>query len=85
MPSRVDSDAPQALIYRYRIGGVTYECGQDISMLQQLLPDLGLSASIFGLPIQVRYDRENPADSIVLAETWNGLWNQNVAVPQQHQ
>jgi hypothetical protein len=81
----IETEPPHALIYRYRIGGVTYECGQDISMLTPLLPDLGPSASVFGLPIQVRYDRENPADSIVLAETWNGLWNQNTASPPQRQ
>ncbi len=76
------AEPPQALIYRYRVAGVTYECGQDISTLSSQLPDLGLSASVFGMPVQVRYDRENPADSIILAETWNGLWNQAVAAPE---
>jgi hypothetical protein len=70
-------EIPQALIYRYRVSGVTYECGQDVTALKPLLPDLGPSSSIFGLPVQVRYDRDNPADSIVISETWNGLWNQN--------
>jgi hypothetical protein len=79
------AEPPHALIYRYRVGGVTYECGQDISMLMAQLPDLGLSASVFGMPVQVRYDRENPADSIILAETWNGLWNQVVAAPSPRQ
>ena len=68
---------PQALIYRYRVSGVTYECGQDVSMLLSHLPDLGEASAVFGLPVQVRYDRDNPADSIVISETWNGLWNQN--------
>ena len=70
---------PQALIYRYRVSGVTYECGQDVSTLSTLLPDLGETAAIFGLPVQVRYDRDNPADSIIVSETWNGLWNQQPA------
>jgi hypothetical protein len=70
-----EGQPPQALIYRYRVSGVTYECGQDISSLAARLPDLGPSSTIFGLPVQVRYDRDNPADSIVIAETWNGLWN----------
>jgi hypothetical protein len=74
-----ESEEPQALIYRYRVSGVTYECGQDIRALAELLPDLGTATAVFGLPVQVRYDRDNPADSIVIAETWNGLWNQNVA------
>ena len=59
-----DSEAaPHALIYRYRIGGVQYECGQDISTLTTLLPPLGSESVLFGTPVQVRYDRNNPADS----------------------
>ncbi len=73
---------PQALIYRYRVSGVTYECGQDVSMLTSLLPDLGEASAIFGLPVQVRYDRDNPGDSIVISETWNGLWNQHGLHPE---
>ena len=66
---------PHALFYRYRVSGVEYECGQDISNLAALLPPLGPESVLFGTPIQVRYDRNNPADSIIVAETWNGLWN----------
>ncbi len=61
---------PQTLIYRYRIAGVTYECSQDVSSLSTLVKDLRL-----GYPVQVRYNRDNPADSIVVSEEWNGLWN----------
>jgi hypothetical protein len=75
---------PHALIYRYRVSGVTYECGQDVSKLAALLPDLGEASAIFGLPVQVRYDRDNPADSIVVSETWNGLWNQHGINPEHH-
>jgi hypothetical protein len=78
-----ENDTPQALIYRYRVSGVIYECGQDISTLTTQLPDLGPSAAIFGTPVQVRYDRDNPADSIVIAETWNGLWNQHHGAEQR--
>ncbi len=74
-----ENEEPQALIYRYRVSGVTYECGQDITTLAEQLPDLGPTTAVFGLPVQVRYDRDNPADSIVIAETWNGLWNQNAS------
>lgn len=75
---------PQALIYRYRVSGVTYECGQDVSMLASLLPNLGETSAIFGLPVQVRYDRDNPADSIIISETWNGLWNQHGTSSEEH-
>ena len=61
--------APQVIIYRYRIAGVTYECSQDVSALGSLVTNLRLD-----YPVQVRYSRENPADSIVVSETWNGLW-----------
>jgi len=74
---------PRALIYRYRVSGVTYECGQNVSMLTSLLPDLGDAAAVFGLPVQVRYDRDNPADSIVISETWNGLWHQHLPSSEQ--
>ena len=60
---------PRTLIYRYRIAGVTYECSQDVSALTPLVQNLRLD-----YPVQVRYNRTNPADSIVVSETWNGLW-----------
>jgi len=62
---------PRAIIYRYRIAGVTYECSQDVSSLSSMVENLRLD-----YPVQVRYSRENPADSIVVSETWNGLWGQ---------
>jgi len=62
---------PQAIIYRYRIAGVTYECSQDVSTLSPMVENIRLD-----YPVQVRYSRDNPADSIVVAETWNGLWGQ---------
>ena len=61
---------PMVIIYQYRIAGVTYECSQDVSALTGRIHDLDLD-----LPIQVRYDRANPGDSIVIAESWSGLWS----------
>ncbi len=61
---------PAVIIYQYRIAGVTYECSQDVSSLAERIHDLDLD-----LPIQVRYDRANPGDSIVIAESWSGLWS----------
>ena len=65
---------PQVALYRYRVAGVTYECTQDISALAYQLHARRLTAAL-ELPIQVRYARNNPGDSIVLAEGWNGLWS----------
>lgn len=59
---------PLILVYNYRIGGVTYECAQDVTLLADHVLDIRPD-----LPIQVRYDLHNPANSIVVAESWNGL------------
>ena len=71
---------PNVIIYRYRIAGVTYECSQDISIFADQIHDLDLD-----LPVQVRYDRDNPGDSIVIAESWNGLWSMNPVKPVMRQ
>ena len=60
--------APAVVMYRYRIAGVTYECSQDVRALPDSVRGLRLD-----LPVQVRYNRANPYDSIVVAEAWNGL------------
>ncbi len=65
---------PQMVLYRYRVAGVRYECTQDVSMLAHHVDARGLTAAL-ELPIQVRYLRQNPGDSIVLSEEWNGLWS----------
>jgi hypothetical protein len=62
------SRTPQIIIYNYRIAGVTYECGQVVTALPDHVRDVRID-----LPIQVRYDPHNPADSIVVAESWSGL------------
>ena len=59
---------PLALRYGYSVAGVSYECVQDVSALPILPAALRLE-----LPVLVRYDRGNPADSIVIAEDWSGL------------
>ena len=60
--------APEALQYQYRVAGVGYESSQDVSMLNDSVRNLRVD-----LPIQVRYDPHNPANSIVVAESWSGL------------
>ena len=59
--------APTMIFYTYRVAGVRYECSQDVTALP-------LRALHLDAPIQVRYSPQNPGNSIVLAETWNGLW-----------
>lgn len=60
--------APQIILYNYRIAGVTYECAQDVTALAEYVS--GVRAD---LPVQVRYAPHNPANSIVVAESWSGL------------
>ncbi len=71
---------PTVIIYQYRIAGVVYECSQDISLFTPQIHDLDID-----LPIQVRYDPANPGDSIVIAESWSGLWSMNPIKPVMKQ
>lgn len=60
----------RSMHYRYDIGGVTYECAQDLSYLKDFVT---VDASCLGMPASVRYDPKNPANSIIVAEGWSGL------------
>jgi hypothetical protein len=58
------------LEYSYRIGGVEYECSQDITMM----PDIVNPAEVrLGFPCSVRYMPGSPQNSIVVSEQWSGL------------
>jgi hypothetical protein len=59
---------PQIIVYNYRIAGVTYECAQDVTALAEHVHGIRTD-----LPVQVRYLPQNPANSIVVAESWSGL------------
>ncbi|HEY1986194.1 MAG TPA: DUF3592 domain-containing protein [Terracidiphilus sp.] len=63
------------LLYSYRIGGVDYECSQDITSIPEAVDVPSIRA---GFPCSVRYQPGNPQNSIVLAEKWSGL---RVSVP----
>jgi hypothetical protein len=57
------------LFYTYDVRGLEYTASQDISTLRDRVPG---NLSTLGV-IAVKYDRENPANSIILAEAWSGL------------
>ncbi len=61
---------PQALFYTYSVSGVRYHASQDITQLNQLLPDD--PAKLAG-PVWLKYSPKNPANSIVLCENWSGF------------
>ncbi|HEY5381466.1 MAG TPA: hypothetical protein VIJ65_04375 [Acidobacteriaceae bacterium] len=63
------SPTPEVLFYSYRLAGVTYDCAQDVSTLPERVLGWKLDQ-----PLQVRYDPRNPGNSVVVAESWSGLW-----------
>lgn len=63
-----DTHTPRLIVYNYRIGGVSYEAAQDVTALAEMVRDVRTD-----LPVQVRYEPHNPANSIVVAESWSGL------------
>jgi hypothetical protein len=57
------------LFYTYAVRGVEYTASQDVSALAERAPrDYSSIESV-----SVKYDQRNPANSIVLAESWSGL------------
>ncbi|HEX4039941.1 MAG TPA: DUF3592 domain-containing protein [Acidobacteriaceae bacterium] len=58
------------ILYKYEIGGVVYECSQEVSALRDHLNPADIRLSY---PCSVRYDTRRPENSIVLAENWSGL------------
>jgi len=62
--------AATLLIFQYDVAGVSYEASQDVTYLRQ---KINLHSCRLGLPTSVRYDPQNPGNSIVLSEKWMGL------------
>lgn len=58
------------LEYSYRIGGVEYECSQEITHMGAVVDPAEVRA---GFPCSVRYLPGSPQNSIVVAEEWSGL------------
>ena len=63
------SPTPATLFYSYSLGGVRYNCAQDVTSI----PDRVLGYRI-DQPVQVRYDPRNPGNSVIVSESWTGLW-----------
>jgi hypothetical protein len=58
------------LVFSYRIGGVDYECSQDITNMSEIVDAAHVRA---GFPCTARYQPGNPQNSIVVAEEWTGM------------
>jgi hypothetical protein len=62
--------AATLLLYKYDVAGVSYECSQDVTHLRQWI---NLHSCRLGLPTSVKYDPQNPGNSLVVSESWMGL------------
>lgn len=60
----------QLLVYQYDVAGVQYEASQDITYLRHLVD---VHSCKLGLPASVKYEPQNPGNSIVICEGWSGL------------
>jgi len=65
-----DGRTLKMLLFSYRMGGVDYECSQDITAMGAVVDESQVRA---GFPCSVRYQPGNPQNSIVVAEGWSGL------------
>jgi hypothetical protein len=66
----LEGHSARHVFYQYAIAGVTYECSQDVTLLEAQVAN---ATSTPGMPTSVRYDPHNPTNSIVVAESWTGL------------
>lgn len=67
------------VLYQYEIGGVVYECSQEVAALRDVVKAEDLRP---GFPCSVRYDVRRPENSIVVAENWSGLRMMASAAPR---
>jgi hypothetical protein len=69
-PHNQDHHSSVMLIYKYDVAGVSYECSQDVTRLRHWI---NLHSCRLGLPTSVKYDPQNPGNSLVVSENWMGL------------
>ena len=70
LPAASNYHAAIMLIYKYDVAGVSYECSQDVTYLRHWI---NLHSCRLGLHTSVRYDPQNPGNSLVVSENWMGL------------
>jgi hypothetical protein len=66
------------IFYSWQVAGVGYTAAQDLTALSDRIPED--RASIIG-PVSVKFLPQNPANSIVLCETWSGIGGPRVQLP----
>ncbi|HTS34669.1 MAG TPA: hypothetical protein VMH04_03295 [Candidatus Solibacter sp.] len=67
---RTNRNSAVMLIYKYDVAGVSYECSQDVTYLRHWI---NLHSCRLGLHTSVKYDPQNPGNSLVVSENWMGL------------
>jgi hypothetical protein len=70
LPAKDNHHSSVMLIYKYDVAGVSYECSQDVTLLRHWI---NLHSCRLGLPTSVKYDPQNPGNSLVVSENWMGL------------
>jgi len=70
LPTETNHHAAIMLIYQYDVAGVSYECSQDVTYLRHWI---NLHSCRLGLHTSVKYDPQNPGNSLVVSENWMGL------------
>lgn len=63
------------LCFRYHAAGVEYTAAQDVTTLAHLFTQ---ENCIPGRPATVKYDPQNPSNSIVVCESWTGLHDASI-------
>jgi hypothetical protein len=70
LPPQNNHRSAVMLIYKYDVAGVSYECSQDVTQLRHWI---NLHSCRLGLNTSVKYDPQNPGNSLVVSENWMGL------------
>lgn len=70
LDSTPDSPPRLTVVYSYEVAGVSYEVGQDVTALSGLA---SRAHALAGRNVSVKYDRKQPANSIVACEDWSGV------------
>lgn len=70
LAAQSDYHAAVMLIYKYDVAGVSYECSQDVTKLRHWI---NLHSCRLGMHTSVKYDPQNPGNSLVVSENWMGL------------
>jgi len=68
--STLDSGPRTMIVYSYEVAGVSYEVGQDITLLLEVA---SRAHNLPGNDVLIKHDRKQPANSIAVCEAWSGI------------